>query len=138
MPVIRRGHAGDLPGVAAIQTASPEAARWNVADYLQYGFLVCDCENHIAGFLVWRALADGEGEILNLAVAPEVRRTGIARALVGGLLKEHSGTVYLEVRESNLAARNLYKSMGFQDVSRRPGYYESPPEAAIVMKFHSC
>jgi ribosomal-protein-alanine N-acetyltransferase len=138
MPAIRRGDSKDLVEVAAIQTASPEAAHWNVADYLQYGFLVCEDENRIAGFLVWRVLTDAEGELLNLAVAPEFRRRGVARALVGGLLKEVSGTVYLEVRESNSAAINFYKSMQFQYVSRRPGYYESPPEAAIVMKFHSC
>jgi [ribosomal protein S18]-alanine N-acetyltransferase len=54
------------------------------------------------------------------------------------LMDECRGTVFLEVRESNRAALELYKSSGFQAISRRPGYYEFPPEAAIVMKFHSC
>ena len=49
-----------------------------------------------------------------------------------------TGNFYLEVRESNQAARNLYKSMGFQEVNIRPEYYQFPLEAAIVMKFHSC
>jgi ribosomal protein S18 acetylase RimI-like enzyme len=48
------------------------------------------------------------------------------------------GTVFLEVRESNKAARNLYLSLGFQELGRRPEYYETPLEPAIVMKFHSC
>jgi ribosomal-protein-alanine N-acetyltransferase len=46
--------------------------------------------------------------------------------------------VFLEVRESNQAARIFYKSMGFQEVGIRKEYYQAPLEAAIVMKFHSC
>jgi ribosomal-protein-alanine N-acetyltransferase len=62
----------------------------------------------------------------------------VARKLVESLLAESPGVVYLEVRESNRAAREFYNHMGFQAVTLRPGYYQTPPEAAIVMKFHSC
>jgi ribosomal protein S18 acetylase RimI-like enzyme len=70
MPIIRRGEAGDLEGVEAIQSASPEAAHWKAADYLQYEFTVAICGGTVAGFLVWRRVAEGEAELLNLAVAP--------------------------------------------------------------------
>ena len=136
--VIRRGGPGDLAQVALIQAASPEAAQWDAADYLHYDFRVSVCGIRVAGFMVSRALAEGETELLNLAVAPEFRRQGVARKLVGSLLDESPGVVYLEVRESNLAARRFYNRMGFQEVSSRIGYYQAPPEAAIVMKFHSC
>jgi ribosomal-protein-alanine acetyltransferase len=136
--VIRRGEPRDLAEVTVIQAASPEAARWNVTDYLQYDFRVSVCGIRVAGFLVSRTLAKGETELLNLAVAPEFRRQGVARRLVESLLGESPGVVYLEVRESNRAARKFYNHMGFQEVSSRSGYYEAPPEAAIVMKFHSC
>jgi ribosomal-protein-alanine N-acetyltransferase len=136
--VIRRGGPGDLAEVAVIQAASPEAAQWDAAGYLQYDFRVSVSGIRVAGFLVSRALVEGETELLNLAVAPEFRRQGVARKLVESLLAESPGVVYLEVRESNRAARQFYNHLGFQEVSSRPGYYRAPSEAAIVMKFHSC
>jgi len=138
MPVIRRAVAGDLESVAAIQSSSPEAAQWPVAEYMQYEFTVSISGGGVAGFLVWRPLAEGLCEVLNLVVAPRFRRRGIARQLLEALLNLPDNEVFLEVRESNQAARIFYKSLGFQEVSIRKSYYEYPPEAAIVMKFHSC
>jgi ribosomal-protein-alanine acetyltransferase len=135
---IRRGGPRDLVEVAAVQAASPEAAQWDVADYLRYDFRVSVHEIRVAGFLVSRPITEGETELLNLAVAPGFRRQGVARKLVESLLAESPGVVYLEVRESNRAARNFYNRLGFQEVSARRGYYQAPLEAAIVMKFHSC
>jgi ribosomal-protein-alanine N-acetyltransferase len=136
--VIRRGEASDLSEVAAIQAAAPEAAVWNPADYLDYEFLVALFETRVAGFVVVRTLTEDEHELLNLAVLPEFRRRGIGRSLLQPLLADLPGVLYLEVRESNGTARKFYQSMGFQEFSVRPKYYDSPPEAAIVMKFHSC
>jgi len=127
-----------LPEVAAVQAASPEAAQWDVADYMQYDFHVSLSGSRVTGFLVSRPVAEGECELLNLVVAPEFRRQGVARALIAPLLRTPGRVVYLEVRESNEIAIQFYKSLGFQGVSRRTQYYDSPLEAAIVMKFHSC
>jgi ribosomal-protein-alanine N-acetyltransferase len=138
MTAIRRGGPGDLAQVAVIQAASPEAAQWDVSDYPRYDFRVSVYGIRVAGFLVSRMVAEGETELLNLAVAPDLRRQGMARKLVESLLGESPGVVYLEVRESNRAAREFYNHLGFQEVSSRAGYYQAPPEAAIVMKFHSC
>jgi len=138
MAAIRPGGAEDLEAVAAIQARSPEAARWDVADYLGQGFLVAEDANQVVGFLVWRALAADEGEILNLAVVPEFRRKGVARELLEGVFRTFKGDLFLEVRESNTVAQSFYKTFGFQEVSRRKRYYDLPPETAIVMKFHSC
>ena len=138
MAIIRRGEASDLAQIAVIQEFSPEAPRWPPADYLQYDLLVAERDNRVAGFLASRTVTPGEREILNLAVSPEFRRQGIARCLWGGLVQISTGSIYLEVRESNQAARNLYLSLGFQEVGCRLSYYDNPPEAAIVMKFHSC
>ncbi len=124
--------------MADIQAASPETASWDVAGYLAYDFRVSQCGPRVAGFLVSRTIGGEECELLNLAVAPEFRRQGIARGLLAALLAEAHRAVFLEVRESNKVARAFYKSMGFQEVTTRKGYYQSPPEAAIVMKFHSC
>jgi len=138
MAVIRRGGARDLDEVAAIQRRSPEAAAWIVADYLSHEFLVAMAGEQIVGFLVWRLVAPDEAEILNLAVVPEWRRKGVARELVNGALTGFRGDVFLEVRESNLNAQKFYHLLGFQQLSRREKYYDKPPEAAIVLKFHSC
>jgi ribosomal-protein-alanine N-acetyltransferase len=138
MTVIRRGEARDLEEIARVQTASPEAAQWNPSDYLIYDLLVATSEDRVAGFLAARRLGGGEAEILNVAVAPEWRRRGVARGLLEQYLLRFSGEVFLEVRESNAAAIEFYKSMQFQEVTRRREYYRSPLEAAIVMKFHSC
>jgi ribosomal-protein-alanine N-acetyltransferase len=138
MTAIRRGGADDLDAVAAIQQASPGAARWNFADYLNREFLVALEGDRVVGFLVARTVAADEREILNLAVAPDCRRKGVARALLDCALQSFRGSVFLEVRESNRVAQEFYKSLGFKEFSRRKGYYESPPETAIVMKFHSC
>jgi [ribosomal protein S18]-alanine N-acetyltransferase len=135
---IRRLTSDDLPAVAAIQQASPEAAHWSPADYLECDCVVAVCSGTIAGFLATRTIADNEHEVLNLAVAPEFRRRGVAKYLISELFILLSGEVFLEVRESNHAARNLYQSIGFQEVATRSHYYDSPPESAIVMKFHSC
>ena len=136
--IIRPGTEGDLEAVAAIQAASPEAARWEVAQYLQYRFEVAVSGASVAGFLVARAVAPGECELLNLVVSPAFRRRGAGRRLVESLLAKHPADTYLEVRESNEAARKFYEIIGFREVGRRPGYYHSPDEPAIVMKFHSC
>ena len=138
MTAIRPGAAADLSAVAAIQGASPEAVRWNVADYLQHDFRVAVDGQQVVGFLVARSVGEGEREVLNLAVAPECRRQGVGRRLLESLLRDASGAIFLEVRESNSAARNTYKSIGFREVGARTKYYQDPLEAAIVMKFHSC
>lgn len=128
----------DVGGVAEVQNASPEAAHWTVEEYLTYDTWVAICENRLAGFICTRQVAPAEGEILNLAVAPEFRRRGIARVLVEKLIAAAPGSFFLEVRASNKAALNLYKRLCFQEVARRPNYYDNPAETAIVMKFHSC
>ena len=135
---IRPGQPRDLAEIAAIQMASPGAAAWPAADYLLYDLRVAVCENRVAGFLAARTVAEGESEILNLAVAPEFRRQGCGRALMESFLRGVRGAVFLEVRRSNSDAREFYKSMGFHELTLRQDYYSQPPEAAIVMKFHSC
>jgi [ribosomal protein S18]-alanine N-acetyltransferase len=138
MTVIRPAQVADWDAVAAIQSACPEAAHWPVAQYVPYEFTVSIADGTVAGFLVWRRLAEGECEVLNLAVAPAFRRRGIGRELLHPLLNSRGNQIFLEVRASNQAARVFYKSLGFHEVSIRHLYYESPSEAAIVMKFHSC
>lgn len=134
---VRAGRGEDLGRVDEIQSRSPGASRWAPEDYLAHDFMVAAVDGAVVGFVVARRLAEGESEILNLAVAPEFRRRGVARRLLARVLEGHPGEVFLEVRESNLEGRLFYQTMGFQEISRRPRYYSGPEEAAVVMKFRS-
>ncbi len=94
-------------------------------------------DGKIAGFLVSRPVADKEREILNIAVHPDFRRLHVATELLQTELSRHPGVHFLEVRESNTAARHLYEGLGFQAVGERPEYYDNPIETGIVMRILS-
>ena len=134
---IRAATRDDLAAIAAIQAASPEASQWDPASYLDYDCLVAIEDDRVAGFLVSRQTAPGEREILNVAVELSQRRHGVARRLIAAELEGARGQWFLEVRESNIAALNLYKACGFQEAGRRDFYYHNPPEPGIVMKLIS-
>jgi [ribosomal protein S18]-alanine N-acetyltransferase len=135
--VIRPATIDDLAAITTIQDASPQAARWDPASYLGHHCHVVVVDEGIAGFLVYRETAPGEREILNVAVAPSHRRRGLASRLLEEVLTGSSDAWFLEVRESNTAALNLYKALGFQPAGRRENYYDNPAETAIVMRFFS-
>ena len=98
---------------------------------------VAESGSGIVGYVVGRSVLD-EAEILNLGVDPPARRQGVARALVRDLLSGFAAarirSVFLEVRESNLAALALYQSFGFRPVGRRPRYYRRPIEDAVLLR----
>ena len=77
----------------------------------------------------------GEADIARVAVLPEYRRRGIAtRLLLKSFEDNKADCVFLDVRECNAAAINLYKSLGFEQVGTRKNYYSDPTENAILMK----
>ncbi|MDP9205381.1 MAG: ribosomal protein S18-alanine N-acetyltransferase [Gemmatimonadota bacterium] len=91
----------------------------------------------LAGYAI--AFSVGEdSEVLNVAVDPDFRGRGLAGQMLDAVLIElrRRGvrTAFLEVRESNLAARALYGSRGFTEIGRRHRYYRSPIEDALVMR----
>ena len=93
--------------------------------------------NSLAGFacLMWYG---DEGEILNIAVRTSARRNGIGQRLMDAMLTEGAADgvrdFYLEVRESNAAARHLYEKNGFEALGIRKRYYTNPVENAVVMR----
>jgi ribosomal-protein-alanine N-acetyltransferase len=90
----------------------------------------------VVGFIVFWTVED-EMHILNLAVAPQSRRQGIARKLALTALaharRKGAKRAFLEVRASNAAAQKLYSGLGFTGMSIRRDYYDSPVEDAVVM-----
>ncbi len=92
-------------------------------------------ERIIAFLIFW--LVHDEVHILNVAVAPEQRRKGVARALMAETERRAhtagASLLTLEVRRSNQAALDLYREFDYRAVGVRPNYYVDEGEDAIVM-----
>jgi ribosomal-protein-alanine acetyltransferase len=158
---VRSAMPSDLARLVEIASHSVTAAQWNQAEYLKLfslheldahsqieagtrpqpqsrTALVVEQDGNVVGFIVGRQV-DAEWEIENIAVTGAARRRGLGSRLVGELLdlaRSRGGkSVFLEVRESNRAARSLYEKWAFIEVGRRKTYYQNPPEDALVLKF---
>lgn len=153
---IRPLAAADLDAVLAIANAAPEAPIWRRSDYalfqadappanpnlLRAGFVALDSPGPAAvlGFACASLLRDGQenrAELDTLAVLPGARRQGIGAALLIAVLSwaaaEAARHIFLEVRESNSAARALYARFAFALQGRRRGYYADPEEDALLL-----
>ncbi len=138
--MIRRMLPADVPAVLSILNESPEAALWTAGSLLETaskeGAWVAALDERVVGFLAGQAAAD-EFEIANLAVARRYRQRGVGTGLVNAAVA-WSRTVgalktFLEVRASNTGAMAFYTRLGFKFSGRRPKYYQSPEEDAVLM-----
>jgi len=135
----------DLPVVAAIERRVfsdpwPESFfREELAQAMAWA-RVAEDGDVLAGYLLaW--VGAGAGHVGNLAVRPEMRRRGVARALLDDLL-EHARSLgveslTLEVRVSNFAAQALYRAYGFRLAGLRRGYYGDTGEDALIMQWRA-
>jgi ribosomal-protein-alanine N-acetyltransferase len=137
----------DATAIAAVDAACIGSAHWPAAAYtiedasLLRGWVApsgrATPDNAIAGFIAVRCVAD-EMEILNLAVAPESRRQGVATQLFEEALQyarlHGVRRVYLEVRETNASALAFYAARGLEPTGRRTRYYTNPVEDALVLR----
>ncbi len=138
--VIRRAKLSDVPAISRIEADSfdsPWSAKEITKDVTSGGdidFVVAVDGSECLGFAEMRCVA-GEAQIYNIAVAPGARGRGIGESLLRHLIEkaEDSGcdVVNLEVRAGNIAARGLYKKLGFREVGRRAKYYNG--EDAVLM-----
>ena len=91
----------------------------------------------VAGYIGSQSVL-GESDMMNVAVAPEYRRRGIAQALILELIRRLSQqgnrSLMLEVRASNTPAITMYRKLGFAQVGRRPNYYRNPKEDALILR----
>lgn len=78
-----------------------------------------------------------EVEIYNIAVRPDLRHTGLGKALLWGVLESARirgiGRAVLEVRVGNAPALGLYRTLGFSECGRRKAYYADTGEDALVL-----
>lgn len=138
-PLLRSCKSRDVPALLEIEAESFAGPNWSAHDFVRYDTLVAELKGAVVGFLVSRETFVGgrdglpEREILNVAVAQQFRRQGIATLLLRHVLASRA-IYFLEVRESNRAAQALYRKLGFIEIGRRPKYYAHPEETAIVMQ----
>lgn len=141
-PVPRPFEGRDVAAVASLERAvfGDPWSRRSFEELLDLdhigGFVAVDPPGRLAGYAFCSA-AGGEGEILNLAVAPAHRRQGVGRLLLEAcldwLVARDAARVYLEVRRSNGAAIAMYGARGFETTGVRRGYYRKPTEDAVTM-----
>ncbi len=136
-PQLRRMETRDLPSAMEIDALSLprpwSAAIWRGELSSPYGlYLVIEDRGEVFGQIGVRHVL-GELHITTIAVRPEHRRRGHARALIGAALAAFpdASHVHLEVRPTNVEAIALYESLGFRETGRRPRYYGD--EDAVLM-----
>ena len=140
---IERMLAADLPDVLVIERAS-FSMPWSRGAFLyeieQNQVARCwvgRTDSRIVGYICLWQVAD-ELHVTNVAVHPDARRQGIARALLESVFAHAraagSRVVILEVRPSNTEAIPLYESFSFRVIGRRRGYYYDTGEDALVME----
>lgn len=100
--------------------------------------MVAEYENRVAGYMFYE-LAKTRIHVLNFAVAREYRRRGVGTQmvskLIGKLSDQRRTRIVLEVRETNLAAQQFFRSCGFRATSILPDHYEDTPEDAYLMQY---
>ena len=132
----------DIERVTAIETAS-FSTPWKAATFRtlldRSGAVLRVLETPtvaVAGYAVLWCILD-QGELANIAVAPELRNRGFGSFLLDRMTAEAQergvGSLYLEVRVSNFRARALYGSRGFEEIGVRRDYYEKPREDARIL-----
>lgn len=144
--MIRPMTAADVPFVAALEKLC-FSDPWSVSS------IASELDNPLSLWLVWEE--DGaaaaylgvqrvppQADVMNVAVSPALRRRGIARALFAELERRlpEIDELFLEVRASNSGAIALYRTLGFEQVGRRPNYYLDPREDALILRkelFHA-
>jgi [ribosomal protein S18]-alanine N-acetyltransferase len=145
--VIRPATVADIPSVQSLEQQADTAAHWSEREYAalfapgaaqRLALIAQDDNAQLCGFIIARCAPD-DWEIENIIVALQHQRRGIGRALIREILsaarEAGAGSVLLEVRESNLTARQLYEALGFVEAGRRLAYYRNPDEDARVLRF---
>lgn len=131
----------ELPMIAEIEKISFRRP-WSLASIESFYYkktsdiYVWRDRNRISGYIMGEHILE-QGELQRIAIVPFIRNKGIGSLFYQEFRERYRKmgveTIYLEVRESNKAARHFYKKCGFEEHGRRPKYYSDPMEDAILM-----
>ena len=132
------GHIADIARIEKARFSTPwseEGLSFELtADYARF---LADVEDgQVRAYGIFHVFGD-EAELVNIAADEEYEGCGLGRALLARLIddaaREGVRSVFLEVQRSNLRAQGLYRSLGFENIGLRPGYYNEPKEDALLM-----
>ena len=133
---IYRATADDLEHLQCIDSDCFEGEVWNSNQWQQmlqrpkrYPVWLIAVDQQIVGYAIFSQVLD-EAELLRIGVLSSERGKGLARKLLSAAQSELAAAdienLYLEVRESNLSAQNLYRQLGWQQTGTRRAYYPTP------------
>jgi ribosomal-protein-alanine N-acetyltransferase len=138
----------DILPISALEGQCFAGERWTyamfAASFAQAGFFGELCEDvnalgekTIVAYGCVQCVAD-ECDLLNIAVAEEYRRAGLGKImlsrLMSGAKRRGAEKMFLEVRQSNAAARGLYLQAGFEEIGVRKKYYPDGENAVVMVK----
>lgn len=139
---IRKMKEEDVEAVAALE-AENFSRPWSFDAFCKtlsdenYIVIIAKDTDTLLGYCVLLCTGE-EADITNVCTATAARGKGVATTMLTALLKagESRGVTeyFLEVREGNEPARNLYTKLGFAEIGLRKNYYEEPKEHAVLMK----
>ncbi len=134
----------DIPAILEIENVSFQNP-WRASTFsgeianrgISYPYVIVHRNfERIVGYIIYWKIQE-EVQICNFAIHPDFRKKGIGEAVIRSVIKaiqrDGGAYVFLEVRPSNLAARNLYKKLGFKILGTRKDYYRTPLEDALIM-----
>ena len=136
---VRRLAYSDLPAVIAVERRSFPTP-WSLAMFVlelskPSGIcLAASAGDELLGYVICSRY-DQVWHLMNIAVGPEHRRSGVAGRLLTRLFEEAGGVLpfTLEVRVSNRQAIDMYERFGFRSAGVRPRYYHDNGEDALIM-----
>lgn len=144
--ILRKMTVDDVQAVVDLDQKSfslpwPERSfRFELTDNPASRCWVAELDGRIVGMIVVWLIAD-EAHIATLATHPDHRRQGIGTRLLAHALRQMiqdgARNSFLEVRESNLAAQEMYRKFGYEVSGRRRRYYRDNNEDAILMNLDS-
>lgn len=144
--IIRRMTVEDIPAVIELDQKSfslpwPERSfRFELTDNPASRCWVAEVDRKVVAMIVVWLLVD-EAHVATVATDPDFRRQGIAKKLLSHTLRrlmdEGARSSFLEVRESNIAAQEMYRKFGYVKIGRRRRYYRDNDEDAILMNLDS-
>ena len=142
MPLVETARTGDAPRLAELEAlcfAEPRsegALLGELGDPGRYLLLAARLDGELAGYAGLEYVLD-EGYVTDVAVFPEFRRRGVAKALLRELERRARGMglrfLTLEARPSNTPAVSLYAALGYEEAGRRRDFYRNPREDALLM-----
>lgn len=144
--VIRKMTLDDIPTVVDLDQKSfslpwPERSfRFELTDNPASRCWVAELDGKVVGMIVVWLIVD-EAHVATIATHPDFRRKGVAKRLLSHalqkLMEQGARSSFLEVRESNLAAQEMYRKFGYEETGRRRRYYKDNDEDAILMNLGS-